>query len=197
MYSFKDYMTVDYTGSGDELLALAAMKRKRADADGTDESVDPEEDDVKLSKESKSISAAAKKSEAQRQSLIKKAARELNFKTKPTTAEKLVKKYDLFTSDAAAITKMAKELSTVQENEANEAIDKNHAIYKEYLDLKKLSIDDLRSIIKKQQKIVDVKDYTTKDHAASVIIRHRHGDKKVDAVFGFNENTSVNEKGVC
>jgi hypothetical protein len=60
-----------------------------------------------------------------------------------------------------------------------------------------LSIDDLRSIIKKQQKIVDVKDYTTKDHAASVIIRHRHGDKKVDAVFGFNENTSVNEKGVC
>ena len=190
-------MTVDYTGSGDELLALAAMKRKRADADGTDESVDPEEDDVKLSKESKSISAAAKKSEAQRQSLIKKAARELNFKTKPTTAEKLVKKYDLFTSDAAAITKMAKELSTVQENEANEAIDKNHAIYKEYLDLKKLSIDDLRSIIKKQQKIVDVKDYTTKDHAASVIIRHRHGDKKVDAVFGFNENTSVNEKGVC
>jgi hypothetical protein len=65
--------------------------------------------------ESKSISAAAKKSEAQRQSLIKKAARELNFKTKPTTAEKLVKKYDLFASDAAAITKMAKELSKVQE----------------------------------------------------------------------------------
>jgi hypothetical protein len=58
MYSFKDYMTVDYTGYGDELLALAAMKRKRADADGTDESVDLEEDDVvKLSKETKKVSA--------------------------------------------------------------------------------------------------------------------------------------------
>ncbi len=59
MYSFKDYMTVDYTGSDDdELLALAAMKRKRADADGTSESVDPEEDDVvKLSKETKKVSA--------------------------------------------------------------------------------------------------------------------------------------------
>jgi hypothetical protein len=46
MYSFKDYMTVNYTGSDDdELLALAAMKRKRADADGTSESVDPEKDD--------------------------------------------------------------------------------------------------------------------------------------------------------
>lgn len=123
MYSFKDYLTVDYTGSEyeDELLALAATKRKRADADGTAESVDLE----------------------------------------------------------------------------NEAIDKNHAIYKEYLNLKKLSINDLRSIIQKQQKIVDVKDYTTKDHAASVIIRHRHGDKRVDAVFGFNENTLVNKKGIC
>jgi hypothetical protein len=73
--------------------------------------------------ESKSIGAAAKKSEAQRQSLIKKAARELNFKTKPTTAEKLVKKYDLFASDAAAITKMAKELSKVQEGKKPDFLD--------------------------------------------------------------------------
>ena len=61
--------------------------------------------------ESKSISAAVDKSEKQRQSLIKKAARELNSKTRPTTAEKLVDKYDLFPKDAAAIKKMAKELS--------------------------------------------------------------------------------------
>jgi hypothetical protein len=73
--------------------------------------------------ESKSISAAAKKSEAQRQSLIKKAARELNFKTKPTTAEELVKKYDLFASDAAEITKMAKELSKVQEGKKPDFLD--------------------------------------------------------------------------
>ena len=73
--------------------------------------------------ESNSISAAAKKSESQRQSLIKKAARELNFKTKPTTAEKLVKKYDLFASDAAAITKIAKELSKVQEGKKPDFLD--------------------------------------------------------------------------
>jgi NADH dehydrogenase/NADH:ubiquinone oxidoreductase subunit G len=31
MYSFKDFLTVDYTGTDDELLALAAKKRKKAD----------------------------------------------------------------------------------------------------------------------------------------------------------------------
>jgi hypothetical protein len=61
--------------------------------------------------ESKSISSAVDRSEKQRQNLIKKAARELNSKTKPTTAEELVKKYDLFPKDVAAIKKMAKELA--------------------------------------------------------------------------------------
>lgn len=31
MYSFKDYLTVDYTQTGDELLALAAKQRKSGD----------------------------------------------------------------------------------------------------------------------------------------------------------------------
>jgi len=34
MYSFKDYLAVDYTGTGDEQLALNAKKRKRADTTG-------------------------------------------------------------------------------------------------------------------------------------------------------------------
>lgn len=34
MYSFKDFLTVDYTDTGDELLALAAKKRKKADTTG-------------------------------------------------------------------------------------------------------------------------------------------------------------------
>lgn len=34
MYSFKDFLTVDYTGTDDELLALAAKKRKKADTTG-------------------------------------------------------------------------------------------------------------------------------------------------------------------
>ena len=34
MYSFKDFLTVDYTQTGDELLALAAKKRKKADTTG-------------------------------------------------------------------------------------------------------------------------------------------------------------------
>lgn len=34
MYSFKDYLAVDYTQSGDEALALAAKKRKRDDTTG-------------------------------------------------------------------------------------------------------------------------------------------------------------------
>jgi len=34
MYSFKDYLAVDYTQTGDELLALKAKKRKRADTTG-------------------------------------------------------------------------------------------------------------------------------------------------------------------
>lgn len=74
-----------------------------------------------------------------------------------------------------------------------EAVNKEHALYKEYMNLKKMPISDLRSIIQRQQKIVDVTEYTTKDHAASAILRHRHGDKRVDAVFGGH----VDERGVA
>lgn len=35
MYSFKDYLAVDYTQTGDELLALKAKRRKIDDAAGT------------------------------------------------------------------------------------------------------------------------------------------------------------------
>lgn len=100
--------------------------------------------------ESKSISKAVDKSEKQRQSLIKKAARELNSKTKPTTAEQLVKKYDLFPKDAAAIKKMAKELSKdkVEEGKKPDFLDldkdgnKKESMKKAAADKKKKKVDE-------------------------------------------------------
>ena len=68
-----------------------------------------------------------------------------------------------------------------------EAIDKEHPIAKEYEALKKHDIKSLRGMISQQHKIVDTSEFKTKDHAASHILRNRHGDKKVAAVFGLSE----------
>jgi hypothetical protein len=68
-----------------------------------------------------------------------------------------------------------------------EAIDKEHPIAKEYESLKKQDIKTLRGMISQQHKIVDTSEFKTKDHAASHILRNRHGDKKVAAVFGLSE----------
>jgi nicotinic acid mononucleotide adenylyltransferase len=68
-----------------------------------------------------------------------------------------------------------------------EAIDKEHPIAKEYESLKKQDIKTLRGMISQQHKIVDTSEFKTKDHAASHILRNRHGNKKVAAVFGLSE----------
>jgi hypothetical protein len=68
-----------------------------------------------------------------------------------------------------------------------EAIDKEHPIHKEYESLKKHDIKTLRSMISQQHKIVDTSEFRSKDHAASHILRNRHGDKKVSQVFGLKE----------
>jgi nicotinic acid mononucleotide adenylyltransferase len=68
-----------------------------------------------------------------------------------------------------------------------EAIDKEHPIAKEYESLKKQDIKTLRGMISQQHKIVDTSEFKTKDHAASHILRNRHGNKKVSAVFGLSE----------
>jgi len=72
-------------------------------------------------------------------------------------------------------------------------IDKEHPIVKEYDALKKNDIGTLRGLIKQQHRIVDTSGYKTKDHAISAYLRTKHGDKKVDAAFGFNKEVELDE----
>jgi hypothetical protein len=72
----------------------------------------------------------------------------------------------------------------------NEKVDKYSPIYKEYLQLKKLSIKSLRDKLSRNYKVVDLKGYD-KEGAISQILRDKYGNKKVDKVF--NES-KINEK---
>jgi hypothetical protein len=75
----------------------------------------------------------------------------------------------------------------------NEATEK-HPIVKEYNALKKHDIKTLRGMIAQSGGIVDTSGFKSKDHAASHIIRSKHGNKKVDAAFGFKEDTAVDRE---
>ena len=96
--------------------------------------------------------------------------------------------------------KVTKSSVLPEEVDLDEALDKNHPIVKEYDALKKHDIKTLRSMISRSGGVVDTSGFKSKDHAASHIIRSKHGNKKVDAAFGFNEETegkvySVHVKG--
>lgn len=71
-----------------------------------------------------------------------------------------------------------------KKNKVDEAVDKEHPIYKEYENLKKHSIKDLRDMIKRQHRIIDTSEFRTKEHAASHILHNRHGATRMKAVFG-------------
>ena len=71
--------------------------------------------------------------------------------------------------------------------------EEKHPIVKEYDALKKNDIDTLHSMAKKHGKVVDVSGLKTKDHAITHILRAKHGDKKVDQAFGFNEEVELDE----
>jgi hypothetical protein len=75
----------------------------------------------------------------------------------------------------------------------NEAAEK-HPIVKEYNALKKHDIKTLRGMIAQSGGVVDTSGFKSRDHAASHIIRSKHGNKKVDAAFGFNEDTSADRE---
>jgi hypothetical protein len=68
-----------------------------------------------------------------------------------------------------------------------------HPIVKEYNSLKKHDIKTLRGLVKQQNKVVDTSEFKTKDHAISHYLRNKHGHKKVDAAFGFSEETDLDE----
>jgi hypothetical protein len=74
-----------------------------------------------------------------------------------------------------------------EELELGEGVDKNHPIVKEYDSLKKHDIKTLRGMISRNSRVVDTSDFKTKDHAISHLLRQKHGHKKVDQAFGFNE----------
>ena len=77
--------------------------------------------------------------------------------------------------------------ATMNYSHFDEAIDKEHPIAKEYHALKQHDIKTLRNMIKGQQRIVDTSGYTSKDHAISAYLRHKHGDKHVAAAMGLKE----------
>jgi hypothetical protein len=76
-----------------------------------------------------------------------------------------------------------------EEVELDESVDKNHPIVKEYTALKKHDIKTLRGMIAKSGGVVDTSGFKSKDHAASHLIRSKHGNKKVDTAFGFKEES--------
>ena len=89
-----------------------------------------------------------------------------------------------------------KSLKDAQESvEIDEGVDKNHPIVKEYDSLKKHDIKTLRNMISQHHKVVDTSEFKTKDHAVSHYLRQKHGNKKVDQAFGFNEETELDEAG--
>ena len=75
----------------------------------------------------------------------------------------------------------------------SEAAEK-HPIAKEYDSLKKHDIKTLHGLIKQQSKVVDTSEFKTKDHAISHYLRNKHGHKKVDAAFGFKEDTAADRE---
>jgi len=60
-------------------------------------------------------------------------------------------------------------------------------IKKEYKDLSKKSIQDLRKMLKSQSKVSDTSEYRTKDHAISTYLRNKHGNKVVAKAFNLDE----------
>ena len=84
--------------------------------------------------------------------------------------------------------KVTKSSVLPEEVELDESVDKNHPIVKEYTALKKHDIKTLRGMIAKSGGVVDTSGFKSKDHAASHLIRSKHGNKKVDAAFGFKED---------
>jgi hypothetical protein len=80
-----------------------------------------------------------------------------------------------------------------EDSDLHEGMDKTHPIVKEYNALKKHDIKTLRGMISQHHKVVDTSEFKTKDHAISHFLRQKHGNKKVDQAFGFNEETDLDE----
>ena len=129
MYSFKDFLTVDYTGTGDEMLAKFAKRRKTDDTSGDlTASNDPTVGEAATMAQRQKMKAAFRKNKAKIALGRKKAARKLADKeTLKKRAEKqarniLVKK---LTKD-----KSKDELSYGQRQSIEKQLDKKKAAIK-------------------------------------------------------------------
>lgn len=72
-------------------------------------------------------------------------------------------------------------------NYKSEGIDKSSDVYKQYLDLRKMSKQQLRNEIALVNRGDDVSGYDTKAGAIAQILRDRHGDRKVNKAMGLGE----------
>lgn len=109
----------------------------------------------------------------------------------PAKKERHLKSFKTGTDKILGLAKV----NATEETEIDEGVDKNHPIVKEYNALKKHDIKTLRNMISQHHKVVDTSEFKTKDHAVSHYLRQKHGHKKVDQAFGFNEETELDEAG--
>lgn len=78
MYSFKDFLTVDYTGTGDEMLAKFAKRRKTDDTSGDlTASHDPSVDEALTQAQRQKMKIAMRKNKAKIRLGQKKARRKI------------------------------------------------------------------------------------------------------------------------
>jgi len=83
---------------------------------------------------------------------------------------------------------------SMQDEKLDEAkLDKSSPIYKDYEALKKKSIADLRNIIGRNHRVVDLKGYD-KAGAIRQVLDDRYGERKVDAFFG--EEPKLDERSL-
>jgi hypothetical protein len=90
MYSFKDFLTVDYTGTGDEMLAKFAKRRKTDDTSGDlTASFEPSFSEALTQSQRQKLKAVMRKNKAKIKLGQKRAAKKLASKEKlQTRAEK-------------------------------------------------------------------------------------------------------------
>ena len=81
MYSFKDFLTVDYTGTGDEMLAKFAKRRKTDDTSG-DLTASNDVDEALTQSQRQKLKAVMRKNKAKIKLGQKKAAKKLASKEK-------------------------------------------------------------------------------------------------------------------
>ena len=102
------------------------------------------------------------------------------------------KSYTVYHGEKDAI-QLDKKNIKLHKEDLDEAVDKEHPIYKEYQSLKKQPLKDLKDQIKRQHRVIDTSEFRSKEHAVSHILHNKHGAHRMKAVFG-EETEQIDEK---